>query len=332
MGESARSGVPPFLRGLDEGPSTRRQCILLVGVAAALAWYWLPGIALAFVRPIIEGQHTTPSLQPGQGILLRSLLANGIIAFAVGALGGSGVRRFRWAVGPALLVLVAAYDALAAASIGQRGMTVPGRDAAVPVQMHLTADPITLTWLFCLLACAAVGGHLAPRVFRRLPLRFAVTGALGWVCVAFVAYLVQQIWSSRYYNTSYSEWSMADLALKAPRVLPYILGGAWMRWAMRGGRLWTGAVVVGAAAAIQAFRGSVVIGTAGFLSAVLLYGSWCLQPIVWAAAGAWVTGLVLGLGPQRELVKQALGVAVAAAVAVATGLLASSLQVGMYNP
>lgn len=332
MGSEARRRRPPLLGRLDEGTPTRTQCVLLVGVAAALAWYWLPAIVTAFVRTVVEGQETMPPPRIDLGIAVRSILANAIIAFLVGALAGSGVRRFRWAVGPTLLLLTAAYDVLAVLSAGNPTLTMSVLEDSVRVQVHLQAHASRLVWLLCLLTCTAIGGHLARRIFHRLPLSLVVTGALGWICVAFVASIIEQVWSSRYYNVTYSSWSMADLALKTPGVLPYILGGAWMRLAMRDTRLWRDAVVVGAAAAMQVFRGYVGLVTTGTLSALLLYGSWCLQPIVWASVGAWVGGLVLGLESRGEQLRQAAAVLVAGAIAAAIGLLASSTQVGILAP
>ncbi len=323
---------PPLLGRLDEGAPTRRQCVLLVGVAAVLAWYWLPAVVLTFVQTVVEGRHTMPPPHPGLGILLRSCLANGIIAFAVGALAGSSARRFRWAVGPALLVLMAAYNALAVMSIGHLAVTIPGQEAPVYVRAQWHAPPVTVVWFLGILVCAAVGGHVAARVFRHVPLSVAVSGALGWVCVSLVAALIDQVWSSRYNNLSYSQWSMADLALKAPHILPYVIGGVWMRWATRDARPWTGAAIVGAAAAMQVFRGYVGMLTSGFLSALLLYGSWSLQPVVWASVGAWVGGLVLGLGSRGQQVKQAVAVLAIGVIAIAIGLLASGAQHGIPAP
>jgi hypothetical protein len=190
------------------------------------------------------------------------------------------------------------------------------------VDLHVT--PAGSIHLVIALFLAALAGLMGPAVLRRIRLSNLTAVGIAWVGVAVFEGIIRQCWMSLYAGEPYAEWSVPDLANKAERILPYLAAGTWMRWAVPSPDPWRAAIPGGILPALAALRGYVVFVTTSLSDAVLTYTSWCFQPLVWAASGAWGCGVLCEVQSRSAIVRQAGLIVIAALAAVALGIAAAN--------
>ncbi len=315
----------PFGAWLDEERLERRRSIVLLATAAAFACVSLPSLGIVLVG--VTGLDPLPLSLP-RWFLLPRLLADGAIGLSVGILSGSIFRRRKWIAGSALLVTLIGIRVLAV--LPYLGRTVPvSPGGAAAGQYSLQFDQQSALYLGGILVLAALGGLLSPVVFKRIRRSVLVNAAWAWTgTFLLTGALFWASFAAGYPIGFYSEWSLTDIILKCRDGIPYVVGGAWMGWALRG-RPWVGAVVVGAVAAFRAVSGHIVYAVPDQLTAILQYTSLILTRTVVAGVGAWLGALLSGLRSRRELLGAAIAVVCVALAAVLIASYTNSRRTGV---
>jgi hypothetical protein len=303
----------PLIAALDEGPLTRRTAVFLLFTAALFAWCWLAyGVASSFLTTVAHGPAPwgvrvfLPSLRIGR------LLGDLLLAFAVGAMAATAVRRFKWLVGPVLVMALVLIVGLAWLAIAHRAVpSSPGSHVLVQRRFHI--DAMAVLHLAGAIVFAAIGGVSSARILRRVPLSLAASGMLAWVAVVllegafFKAVMSLQDWRWLQHlsdSDSLGRWDLVGNAWGAAHALPYVLVALCFVWAARRD-FWTSALIVGGAAVFQILFGRVRTISDNQVRDLLEEAHWAVRGVAAACVGAWLATLVLRLSDPRRLLRDA---------------------------
>ncbi len=299
--ESAQESVrerPALLARLDKEPVSKRCAVFILIIAAALSLFWLSEVSYFFVTMVVNGEEWVYPQSYAWVPVLRRVLGIGIIALFAGVLSARTVRRFKWAVGPCLIaVLALVYAIMLSVRAGQEGILIPAEDPFV-LHYRLQIQWLMLPYFGSALIFAALGGLLSPWVFRRVRASTVATIVLAWTAIGPLVSLLRWLWMLCFPSgVSYTTWSLVGLATNADETLPYFLGGLWIAWAMRGRRPWAGVVIIGLIPAFQVLRGHIYFVTVtGDVIAVIALrtlralssaGIGGLLGVVFAGEGRW---------------------------------------------
>jgi hypothetical protein len=313
---------PPFLSRLDRPPVPRGYALLVLLVAAELARRFLALRTWTFMHFVVSGQPAASASGAAWHWSARSVIVEALLAAAIGALAGLAVRRAKWAVGAAVVPVVAGLYALWALSLHGRGVTVATtRTTAATVHFTLVLEAPRVAALLVVATCAGVGGAASKWVFRHVRPSAAMDAALAWIGVSILMGFSQQALFAWAYGRAFAEWSLTWLSIGISDGFPYLMGGLWARWALRAPRPWVPTLIVGTMALVAVLRGHVALFHGTRWSLLLRYASWCTTQFAWAAAGACLAGWWFRLTRKPERAPEAISVAVLVGLAVAMALL-----------
>jgi hypothetical protein len=311
---------PPFLSRLDRPPVPRGYALLVLLVAAELARRFLALRTWTFMHFVVSGQPAASASGAAWHWPARSVIVEALLATAIGALAGVAVRRAKWAVGAAVVPVVAGLYALWVLSLHGRGVTVATtRTTAATVHFTLVLEAPRVTALLVVATCAGVGGAASKWVFRHLRPSAAMDAALAWVGVSMLVGFSQQALMAGVHERVFMGLPWLPIAITEG--FPYLVGGLWTRWALRAPRPWVPTLIVGAMALVVVLRGHVAFFDGTRWSLLLRYASWCTTRFAWAAAGASLAGWWFRLTPGPERAREAVSVSVLVGLAVAIALL-----------
>jgi hypothetical protein len=312
--------LAPFLSRLDRPPVPWGYALLVLLVAAELVRRLLAHRTLTFVQFVVSGQSVSSASGAAWHWPARSVTAEVLLAAALGVLAGLAVRRAKWAVGAAVVPVLAGLNALWVLSLHGRGVTVAATPPAA-VHFALVLEAPRVAALLVVTACAGIGGAASGWVFRHVRPSVAMDAALAWVGVSILMGFSEQALAAWVYDRTFTKWSLTWLSIGILTGFPYLIGGLWTRWALRAPRPWVPTLIVGAMALLVVLRGYVAFFDGTRWGLFLRYASWCTTRFAWAAAGACLAGWWFRLTPGAERAREAVSVSVLVGLAVAIALL-----------
>jgi hypothetical protein len=129
---------------------------------------------------------------------------------------------------------------------------------------------------------------------------------MAWALTGLASLLLQPGFFAVFSSRVLSGFDVPNYQIFLERALPFLLGGLWLGWSLRGNHPWAVAPVLGLMALYRLFVVTHIIDMSGSVWGTYYnYESRILMPLISALVGAWLGVLIAGARSRQELLRPA---------------------------